>query len=161
MAFTFQIKNLAEVLKDFDKLSVNVKQGVADELKITAYDIVNMAQQLAPVDDGNLRANIRVARDEEMTKLIESGAEYSAYMEFGTGTNVNVPPIEGLAELAMQFKGAGLQGKHPVKFKDGTWRMVPYQLNLQPRPFFFPAFQAQTAELSKRLKEIIEEAASK
>lgn len=157
MAFTFQIKNLSQALANIDKYSVAVKQGVADELNATAFEIVNDAQALAPVDDGNLRANIRVARDEEFSKLIESGAEYSAYVEFGTGTNVNVPAEpEGLVEFAMQFKGAGLQGKHPVKFKDGTWRMVPYQLNLLPQPFFFPAFQKNTAEMVNRLKEILQ-----
>jgi HK97 gp10 family phage protein len=156
MAFTFQIKGLSETLKSIDKYSADVQQGVKDELKITAYQIVNDAQGLAPVDDGNLRANIRVLQDDDFSKLIESGAEYSAYVEFGTGSNVNIPAEpEGIAEWALQFKGAGLQGKHPVKFKDGHWAMVPYQLNLRAHPFFFPAFQQNTVQLVNRIKEIL------
>ncbi len=157
MPITFQIKNLQQALKGIDKYSADVKQAVDDELTATAHEVVGMAQSLAPVDDGNLRANIRVARDEPMNKVIESAASYSAYQEFGTGGNVNVPAEpEGLAEYAAQFKGAGLQGKHPVKFKDGTWAMVPYQVNIHAHPFFFPAINAKTVELPKKLKAILE-----
>lgn len=154
---TFTIPNLAQALRSIDTYSKKMQQEVDDEMSKTAYDIVNEAQNLAPVDDGNLRANIRVVKDEPLgQKLIESGAEYSAYVEFGTGTNVDVPNIEGIQQFAMQFKGEGKQGTHPVKFKDGTWAMVPYQLNLRPHPFFFPAIQHQALDLPKKLKDILE-----
>lgn len=156
MPFAFQIKNLNQALQGISNYSKEIQQKVDDELTGFAYRWVNDAQQLAPVDDGNLRANIRVDRNEFMNKLVVSAAPYSAYMEFGTGTNVTIPPIEDLQRFAAQFRGEGKQGTHPVKFKDGTWAMVPYQLNLRPRPFFFPSLQKNAVELPKRLKEILE-----
>lgn len=153
---TFTIPNLAQALRSIDTYSKEMQQEVDDEMTKTAYEAVNEMQQLAPRDDGNLAAHIAVVKNEFLEKQIESGAEYSAYVEFGTGTNVDVPNIEGIQQFAMQFKGEGKQGTHPVRFKDGTWAMVPYQLNLRPHPFFFPAIQHQALDLPKKLKDILE-----
>ena len=158
MAFGFEIKNLSQVLKGIENYSKEVQQEVDDELTKFAYDVVRDAQQIAPVEDGNLRSKIAVVKDEPFNKQIESGAEYSAYMEFGTGTNVDINPFfDDLARYAMQFKGEGKEGRHPVKFKDGTWALVPYQLNLLPRPYFFPSIQRNAVELPKKLKDILEQ----
>lgn len=162
MAFAFQIKGLGEFLKSMDNMPNQIKQQLDIELTTTAFAIEADAKKLAPVDLGNLVNNIRVTRNEPLLKWISSEAEYSAYVEFGTGTNVTIwPGFQDLEGYALQFKGEGKQGKHPVKFRDGTWRMVPYQLNLRARPFFFPSFQVHTAGLLDRLKKIIEEDAKK
>lgn len=160
MSFRFFIPDLNKALADIDKYSARMKSEIDLELSATAEMIVTDAKTLAPADDGQLHNRIEVIRNESFDKEIESGAEYSAFVEFGTGTNVDIPSAPpGLQEYALQFKGQGLQGKHPVKFKDGTWRMVPYQLNLPARPFFFPAYQANTVELPKRIAAILEDKA--
>lgn len=141
MTFGFEIKNLSQVLRGIESYSKEIQQEIDDQLTKFAYDVVRDAQQLAPVDDGNLRAKIAVTRDEPFNKGIEAGAEYSAYKEFGTGTEVEINPnFEGLARYAMQFKGAGIR-----------------KVNLLPTPYFFPSIQKNSVELPKKLKDILEQ----
>ncbi len=161
--FAFKIEGLTETLSKFNSLPDEVKQAVDDELTATAEAIASDARIFAPVDLGALHQtkNILVTRNEPLLKQVSSLAEYSAYVEFGTGTKVSITSaVPGLAEYAIQFKGAGKTGKHPVKIK-GKWYMVPYQVNIRAQPFFFPAYAAQTAGLVQRLKAIIEETAKK
>ncbi len=161
MPFAFKIEGLTETLAKFNSLPDEVKQAVDDELAGTAEQMRDIAQQLAPVDVARLKETIEVTIRQPLLYQISSLAAYSAYMEFGTGTKVNISPLPpDLAAYAIQFKGQGKTGKHPVKIK-GRWAMVPYQLNLRAQPFFFPAYNAATKDLIPRLKAIIEETAKK
>lgn len=142
MAITFQIKNLSQALANIDAYSNAVKQEIDDELTNTADGIVLDAQaNVSPyTDKGALVASIRIERNDPMQKLIVAWAEYAAYVEFGTGALVDIPAEPpGLAEYAIQFKGAGIR-----------------QVNLPARPYFFPAFLSNTLELAKRFKAILE-----
>ncbi len=161
MPFSFKLEGLTETLAKFDSLPEEVQQAVDDELTATAYTMQDTARQLAPVDLSNLKQRIEVSRNEPLIKQVSALATYSAYVEFGTGTKVSISPLPpDLAAYAIQFKGQGKTGKHPVKIK-GRWAMVPYQLNLRAQPFFFPAYNAATKDLVQRLKAIIEETAKK
>lgn len=142
MSFRFFIPDLNKALADIDKYSARMKSEIDAELSATAEMIVTDAKTLAPTDDGQLHNRIEVIRNESFDKEIESGAEYSAFVEFGTGTNVNIPSAPpGLAEYAIQFKT----------------QQPPYKINLPARPFFFPAYQANTVELPKRIAAILED----
>ncbi len=159
--FAFKIEGLTETLAKFNSLPDEVKDAVNDELAGTAEAIRDLAHTLAPNDVGRLKETIQLTVREPLHYQISSLAGYSAYVEFGTGTKVSITAaVPGLAEYAIQFKGAGKTGKHPVLIK-GKWYMVPYQVNIRAQPFFFPAYAAQTAELVQRLKAIIEETAKK
>lgn len=150
----FNMKGLEDVLRNIDNLKDEVRAICEDELTATANFIVSDAHAAAPKDLGALRLNI-VANHTGLDASVESKAEYSAVIEFGSGFNVNIPQYEGLDELAayaLQFKGQGLEGKHPVNIK-GKWVMVPYQLNFLARPFFFPAVQKNTIAMIRRLKK--------
>ncbi len=161
MPFAFKLEGLTETLAKFNSLPDDAKQAIDDELQITAETIRDQAALLAPVDLSNLKQRIEVTRREPLLYQVSALASYSAYVEFGTGTKVNISPLPpDLAAYAIQFKGQGKTGKHPVKIK-GRWAMVPYQLNLRAQPFFFPAYNAATKDLVKRLKTIIEETAKK
>uniref|UniRef100_UPI003F6D0529 hypothetical protein n=1 Tax=Polaribacter sp. TaxID=1920175 RepID=UPI003F6D0529 len=95
--------------------------------------------QLAPVDLGKLRQGIGKDKIEELNRTIFAREKYSAYMEFGTGGLVNVPPE--LKELAIKFKGKGVK-----------------QINLKPQPFLYPALvngrKVYLDELKQLLKEL-------
>jgi HK97 gp10 family phage protein len=161
MAFTFKLEGLTETLAKFDSLPEEVQQEIDNELAITAEEMRDIAQRLAPVDVAKLKESIEVTVRQPLFYQVSALAKYSAYMEFGTGTKVTISPLPpDLAAYAIQFKGQGKQGKHPVKIK-GKWAMVPYQLNLRAQPFFFPAYNAATKDLVKRLKDIIEDTAKK
>ena len=161
MPFSFKLEGLTETLAKFDSLPDEVKDAVNDELSATATAIRDQAQLLAPVDVAALKEQIKITVAEPLFYQVSSIVDYSAYVEFGTGTKVSIPDLPpDLAAYAIQFKGQGKQGKHPVKIK-GRWAMVPYQLNLRAQPFFFPAYNAATKDLIQRLKAIIEETAKK
>jgi HK97 gp10 family phage protein len=157
--FTFDLQGLNKALADMYKYSAYVKEEVNLELTATVNEAADLAKQLAPVDDGALRNGIVAGGSVNEKATLASNAAYSGFQEFGTGGNVSIPEFaEGLTDLAAyaeQFRGAGLPGYHPVKFKDGSWRMVPNQLNLPARPFFFPAIQSATLEMISRLQKIL------
>ena len=142
--FKFNLDGMETVLNNLSTYSNNVQQGVQEELSTTAYDIVTDAQQLAPVDLGNLQANIRVKQDGQYAKTITSGADYSAFVEFGTGGSVDIPVFaQGLDDIesyAAQFKGAGIR-----------------QTNMRAQPFFFPSVQKNILNMVDRLKSLIQQ----
>lgn len=145
MPVTFKIKGLDKTIKKFRDFPNEIKQEVDDELTATAYNIDRDAKLFAPVDLGKLKNSIEVTRNEPLLKQISATADYAAYVEFGTGSLVNIPSLpEGLQEYAIQFKGKGVR-----------------QVNLPARPYLFPAVQSNTVELVKRLKNIIEQEAKK
>lgn len=144
-SISFKLEGLRETLKKFNSYPDECKQAIDDELEATAEEIVTEAKLLVPVDVGTLKNSIRITRREPLLKQVSATAEYAAYVEFGTGTKVNIPNAPaGLQQYAIQFKGKGIR-----------------QINLPARPYFFPAWQARTVGLIKRIKEIIEDEAKR
>jgi HK97 gp10 family phage protein len=76
---------------NFAALSRDMRGNIAGALNEGAESCVSLAQQLAPVDTGFLRENItqtETATPEHLRAAMESGADYSAFNEYGT---VNMP----------------------------------------------------------------------
>lgn len=140
---TCQIKGLDKVLAGIDKYSQGVKQGIDDMLTAAAFDTTAEAKILAPIDDSNLRQNIGFT-NQFLKKSIYSNAAYSAYLEFGTGANVDVPIIEGmdLPAYAMTF------------FVNGKG-------HIRPHPFFFPALQANTSKIPELVEKVLQNTQAK
>lgn len=134
---SINIQGLDKVLAAIDTYGNNVQQGVDDVLTANAADIVTEAKTLAPIDDSNLRQNIGF-EDKSLQKNIYSNANYSAYVEFGTGSKVDVPVIEGmdLPAYALTF------------FVNGQGRMPPH-------PFFFPAVQAGSLRIVGQIEKVL------
>jgi hypothetical protein len=134
---SFKVQGLDKVLASIDNYSNKVQDQIDDTLTATAFDIETEAKTLAPIDDSNLRQNIGFV-NERFAKALYSNAAYSAYIEFGTGANVDVPNIEGmdLPAYAMTF------------FVNGKGR-------IRPHPFFFPAIQAETKKLPGIIEKIL------
>jgi hypothetical protein len=78
-----------------------------------------------------------------MSYEIVSGANYSAYVEFGTIDHVSVPA--GIEDYAMQFKGKGI-------IKHG---------GVHPRPFFFPQLPIAQEAVKKNVQPLVAEALRK
>ena len=92
-------------------------------------------------DTGNLNRSIFQSRIERFLFSITARAHYAPYIEFGTGTEVDLSDLNeiGIPEsYALQFKGRGIR-----------------KVNLPARPFFFlnikQAFDTAIAILSKTL----------
>jgi HK97 gp10 family phage protein len=66
------------------RISSDLIPTVGQQLKDIAQNVVNDAQQAAPVDTGYLRDNIQITSQTDKEVVVESRAEYSGYVEYGT-----------------------------------------------------------------------------
>ena len=134
-----EIKGLNKLLKKFETLDKEIIKNVEDIIEGAAQDIEVDAKVAAPVDFGKLRQGIKLEpiAGKEMGYRVVAKEKYSAFMEFGTGgKNVKVPAE--LKKIAAEFKGKGIR-----------------EVNIQPRPFLYPAFVKHRKILIKDLKDYL------
>ena len=71
----------------FAALKESVRKAIAEELNSGAASVVAIAKELAPVDTGYMRDHIEQtdrANPNQLRAVIESQADYSAFVEYGT-----------------------------------------------------------------------------
>jgi len=144
-----EINRISHMARKFNAVA---KASVAKELARSAYNIDAGAKRNAQKNITNVGGLIGQIRTEpvgsdDLTWVNRSSANYSAYIEFGTGKKVNLSHLVKAgfpASWAMQFKGKGIK-----------------KLNLQPRPFLFPAINAEQPKLKTRLIKILRHNAKK
>jgi HK97 gp10 family phage protein len=133
-----RIIGLNETLKKLDDVK---RKSLGSELDAVvesgAKEFLARAKRDAPVDMGTLRNSITYKKLAKLRYEVVSGAEYSAYLEWGTITRVKVPAE--LQSYATQFRGKGLR-------KNG---------GIYPRPFFFPQVIPVKKLLEQRVKALI------
>jgi HK97 gp10 family phage protein len=132
-----KVKGMDAFIRKLKKLPAEVQNDIKADIRDAADMIVMDAGDAAPVDLGYLKNSITSnPRKGGLDYVVRVGADYAPYIEFGTGTEVNVP--DELKGYAMQFKG---QGKKAI--------------NIPPRPFFFPAYFKYRDELLENLKDTL------
>jgi hypothetical protein len=110
MKLTVDVSGNKQVKAMFDKFGEEGALRLTQLTEITSQDIERDAKRLAPVDLGALKLNIAWQRPINKVKglirnIITAYMPYSAYQEFGTGGDVDIPP--GWEKLAVKFKGSG------------------------------------------------------
>ncbi len=100
-----QVYGLAAIKKKLGEIPRHVAEEVDGAMAVAANDFVNRAQDDAPLDQGELRNLITYSRESEMNYKVVSSAEWSAYVEWGTRTRVQIP--SDLTGYASKFKGKG------------------------------------------------------
>lgn len=137
-----ELKGLQELLKKFKTLDKEIVKNVDDLIEGSAQEIEIDAKVAAPVNKlksgGSLRQGIKAEpiQGEKLGYRVVAKEKYSAFMEFGTGGKVKVPAE--LKDIAIQFKGKGIR-----------------EVNIQPRPFLYPAFVKHRKILIKDLKDYL------
>ena len=132
-----ELKNTDKVIKALEKYGDDAVKEFSNVTKFTAKEIEAEAKRLAPIKDGTLRQNIRAEQQEtSLDWKVTSYMPYSAYMEFGTGILVDIK--EGWGEMASWFKGKGIK-----------------QVNINPRPFMYPAFVKGRSIFMRDIKDAI------
>ena len=109
------------------------KDLIEEEVFSSLQEIRNEAVSRVPVDTGILKNSI-VVQNEKLSGKVVVNAKYAPYVEFGTGTRVDIP--EGLKDYAIKFKGKGIK-----------------EVNLPAQPFLFPAWFRETKELMINLEK--------
>ena len=140
MAFNVEIRGLRELQARISSMPKNIHKQVSAVVEAGAKRWVQLAQNAAPVDQGKLKQGISykptASNPGSISFKIVSNAEYSAYMEWGTITKVNIP--SGEEGYASQFKGRG------IKTSGGIY----------PRPFFFKHKEPVKLFIEKAIKSI-------
>jgi HK97 gp10 family phage protein len=78
-----------------DEAQEKLLRTIVFHLNSAAQSVVTIARELAPVDTGKLKANIRqteFATEDNLGVAVESGADYSLYVEYGT-VNMDAQPF--------------------------------------------------------------------
>src|SRR5687767_7823022 len=79
----------------FAALSLRVRENIADALNSGAESCVSLAKQLAPVKTGAMRDAIEQTEEatpEHLRVAMESPADYSVFVEYGT-VNMEAQPF--------------------------------------------------------------------
>lgn len=80
---------------NFAALSKNMRENISGVLNEGAESAVSLAKQLSPVDTGFMRDNIsqtEQASPANLKAVMESEADYSAFVEYGT-VNMEAQPF--------------------------------------------------------------------
>ena len=148
--------DLALLQGKIDSLKKLASQEVSNEIGKTAFGIERRAKRTVPVDNGGLKQSIKTFHSGKKA-FVEAGKKYAPYIEFGTGSKVDLTDMQELGipkSYALQFKGKGFSGKLPVNIK-GEWRMVQFPISLPARPFLFPSARIEFLNLLKKLESKI------
>lgn len=100
--FSFNITGLDQLKNTFGKIENDLTTGLSDELKASVMVIASDAKRRAPKNFGTLAQGIGFAGT-GLTWDAFATASYAAYLEFGTGGKVVIPP--GYESFAAQYKG--------------------------------------------------------
>lgn len=132
-----KVKGLDALVRKLRMMPENIKKDMKDDIRDAADMIVIDSANAAPVDLGFLKNSIsNYPKNKGLNYVVRVGANYAPYIEFGTGTEVQVP--SELSDYAIQFKGEGKR-----------------DINIPARPFFFPAYFKHRNELIKNLRETV------
>ncbi len=130
--------DLNKLNKKIANLKLYSKQGLSNEVGRTAMEIVGKAKGSAPKDTGNLAQQIATEPSGKGIDVV-SKSNYSPYVEFGTGDEVELTDMLDLGideSYAAQFKGASQDRVH-----------------LPARPFFFSSARVGFKNMLKRVEK--------
>lgn len=107
-----KIEGLSELIKSFDVTEEKTKKFIKDSVNEWSNEVVLLAKQAAPVNDGKLRQSIQAdyATNDNLVASVAVAVNYAAYLEFGTrgyaGAYVGSLPNDWKT-YASSFKGKG------------------------------------------------------
>lgn len=124
------------------------------------------AKRDAPKDQGLLVNEITSFQERPLVWSLVSQASYSAFVEFGTRSLVQIPPgLEAEAAAARGSTGGTLGAKQAIFqwcARHGIDRKFWYPIfvkimvrGIRPHPFFFKQLEAEKVNLLNRLQQIL------
>lgn len=132
--FSFSATGAEKLIDQLASLGPKVVAQVDEAMEGMAERVVEEAKARAPRGTGALINSIGATRNESLEYEIYASKYYAPYVEFGTGTLVDVP--KGLEEYAMQF-------------------YVGPGVNIPAHPFLFPAYEEERKRLVQQLRQIL------
>jgi HK97 gp10 family phage protein len=161
------IKGISETIKELRAFGKDIEKLIDAETSDIADQIESDAKKLAPKNFGKLAQSISSSKVKESNYKITVNEIYGAYIEFGTGTKVNVP--KELASVAASFKnsskGTFKEGLESIKEwcrKKGIDEKAAYPIfvkilgvGINPQPFLYPAWVKGRKDYLNNLKKLL------
>lgn len=147
-----EVKGINETIKELRKFGKDAEKLIDAETEAIAFQIENDAKVLAPKNFGKLAQSISNAKVKMSNYKVTVNEKYGAFMEFGTGTKVQVPAE--FKDMATSFKGqkSGTfkEGLEAIKIwcrAKGIDEKAAYPIfakilgaGVNPQPFLYPAY---------------------
>jgi HK97 gp10 family phage protein len=163
----FAINGLDALKDKLKSLTHDLKDDIRQEMNASAQVIEREAKRNAPNNVGFLVNGISHYQSGDMEYTVVSAAIYSAYVEFGTRTQVSVPA--GLEEFANQYRNqpnaSSLGAKEAIYnwckskgIEPSAWYPIFISImvkGIKPHPFFFNGFLNEKPKLIERIKKIV------
>lgn len=156
------LKGFKEFEKKMKDMPSTLKKAFDGDVEDAAQNWARLAKRSAPMNVGFLKRGIEPKKNKAMAHEVNSNAEYSAYVEWGTGKRVRVP--SELQAYAAQFKGKGEPGEAKKMIYEWArlkgipkenWYMIYVSImtnGIKPNPFFFVQIPKVEKELNQNLK---------
>ena len=161
------IKGVASTIAELRAFGEKAEKLIDAETQAIAIQIEADAKKLAPKNFGKLAQSISRLKVKPALYKVTVNELYGAYMEFGTGSKVNVPAE--FADMANTFKG-----KKQGTFKQGleaikVWcrsRGIPEEAaypifakilgaGVNPQPFLYPAWTKGKKDYQNNLEKLL------
>ena len=161
------IKGLASTIAELRAYGKDIDKMIDAETESIAFQIETDAKKLAPKNFGKLAQSISHAKVKPALYKVTVNELYGAYMEFGTGSKVNVPAE--FADMAATFKGKKQgtfkQGLEAIKVwckSKGIPEAAAYPIfakilgaGINPRPFLYPAWTKGRKDYQNNLERVL------
>ena len=138
-----KITGQKEVLKKLAEFGDEAERKVSLITFVAAQEIATKAAQNAPTDFGKLKQSINVqpnAPGKLFYQVSVNNVPIGAYVEFGTGAFVDVPP----------------------EWKDMAWAFyVNGKGWMQPQPYLYPAWRSGGEQYQRDLKKLLSDLTNK
>jgi len=163
-----EVKGLKQVISELRAKGKEIEKEIDAETEAIAFQIESDAKKLAPKNFGKLAQSISKDRVKESNYKITVNEIYGVYMEFGTGTKVNVP--DEFKDIAASFKGRK-QGSFKEALESirvwckakGIDEKAAYPIlakilgaGINPQPFLYPAWTQGKKDYLKNLTKLLD-----
>lgn len=162
-----EVKGISSTIAQIRLFGKETEKMIDAETEAIAFQIETDAKKLAPKNFGKLAQSISRSKPRILQRKVTVNELYGAYMEFGTGTKVNVPAE--FKDMATSFKGVKIgtfkQGLEAIKVwcrAKGIDEKAAYPIfakilgaGVNPQPFLYPAYIKGKADYQKNLKAML------
>ena len=162
-----EIKGLSETISKLREAGKDIEKRINAETEAIAFQIEEDAKKLAPKNFGKLAQSISHSKVEESHYKVTVNEYYGAFLEFGTGTKVNVPAE--FADMAKSFKGQKggdwKKGLESIKIwcrAKGIDEKFAYPIfakilgaGISPQPFLYPSYKKGSKDYVKNLEKLL------
>ena len=160
------IKGVDQVIRELRKYGKDIEKEIDAETNDVALIIERDAKEFSPKNFGKLAQSIRKEKVKESNYKITVNEFYGGYMEFGTGTKVNIP--DEFKDMAASFKGrkgSYKEGLESIKLwckakgidEKFAWVIFAKILGagINPKPFLYPAWIKGKKTYLDNLKKLL------